>query len=199
MISSLPRFSLAICLVATSYNASEGHSVNQSMAVQFTSPGNRRQRSLKASPTALRHNTTCKLALQCHKESTRQGSTQNKFLLLATSTRPTRCSLVGRQNSDATAANTLSPGPPDALQEESRQLFLCLSSPCRLGCWPQLIQNCCQLVFREQIWHLPAGEDVIDILQERLILDLQQWRDYVTPSHSHGAQMHQIRSCAHCY
>jgi len=52
-------------LVATVASASLGQAVNQSMVVQLTSEGNRERRSLKASPTGLKLNTTCRLRRTC--------------------------------------------------------------------------------------------------------------------------------------
>ena len=37
-----------------------GHTVNQSMVVHVMSDGKRRRRSRNASPTGLKHSTTCK-------------------------------------------------------------------------------------------------------------------------------------------
>lgn len=54
-------------LVATVSRASLGHAVNQSIVVQFTSEGNLRRRSRKASPTGLKLSTICRLRRTCRR------------------------------------------------------------------------------------------------------------------------------------
>jgi hypothetical protein len=51
--------------VATLASASLGHDVNQSMVVQLTREGKLDRRSLNASPTGLKLNTTCRLRRTC--------------------------------------------------------------------------------------------------------------------------------------
>ena len=51
--------------VATVCRASLGHSLNQSMVVQFTRLGNLRSRSLNSPPTGLKLSTMCRLRFTC--------------------------------------------------------------------------------------------------------------------------------------
>jgi hypothetical protein len=55
----LPCASVPSVRLATLSNASSGHSMNQSMAQQFTSEGNMRSLVRKASPRGLMHSTKC--------------------------------------------------------------------------------------------------------------------------------------------
>lgn len=61
--SSRPSSTSPRNLLDTDLSASSGHFWNQSMVVQFTSPGNLRALTLRFSPTGLKHSETCRFFL----------------------------------------------------------------------------------------------------------------------------------------